>query len=463
MLLSKRSLTGFYIYCKAMKIKTTTYRTNSLSRKDVRLTIGLSIDDGKGTTFNTSAIVQLHPLAFFWGKSSAVSFSLLYLSAIVYAIDRSVERAIYSVDGWSRDFDVYINIPEYEFLQPLEKQINSMLSFLTGDYWNCHFVGTANIRYGRYNPSNYFDGITQVNLFSGGMDSLIGAIDYMTDNPNGKLFLASHYDSIMRGPLSDQEGLKKLFRYQYAGKYCAIPAVLIQPGLSMELFCRSRSLMFLSIALIVASYSGCKIVVPENGSVSLNYPLSPSRRASCSTRTTHPVFMKEYRELIIALGLNVEVENPYEKMTKGEMVQNCSDKNYLLRIVAESNSCGKRGMHQCMYDNHNASHCGHCMPCMYRKAAMIGERDDTTYGNRFITLYNKRGDKVAEDFFAMLDFLKKDLTREDIRRELRIAGMRSFSDLDDYVDLVVRTRAELSAMIRDDNNATILRYLGWVG
>ena len=29
------------------------------------------------------------------------------------------------------------------------------------------------------------------------------------------------------------------------------------------------------------------------------------------------------------------------------------------------------------------------------------------------------------------------------------------------VDLVVRTRAELGAMIREDNNATILRYLGW--
>lgn len=461
MLLSRLSLKEFFIFCKAMKIKTTTYTTNTLHSKDVRLTIGLSIDDGKGCISNTSAIIQLHPLAFFWGKSPAISFSLLYLSAIVYAIDRSVERLVYSVDGWSRVFDVDINIPDFETMQPLEKQINRMLSFLTGDYWNCHFVGAANVRYCRYNPSNYYDDITQVNLFSGGLDSLIGAIDYMTDNPNGKLFLASHYDSIMRGPLSDQDGLKKLFDYQYRGKFCAIPAVLIQPGLSKELSCRSRSLMFLSIALIVASYSACKIVVPENGSVSLNYPLSPSRRASCSTRTTHPVFMKGYRELINALGLDVEVDNPYEKMTKGEMVQNCSDKSYLLHVVAESNSCGKRGMRQFMYDNHHASHCGHCMPCMYRKAAMIGEHDNTSYGNKFITLFNRRGDTVAEDFFAMLDFLKKDLSREQIKRELRIAGMSHFSDLDDYVDLVVRTRTELSTMIRVDNNATILRYLGW--
>ena len=42
-----------------------------------------------------------------------------------------------------------------------------------------------------------------------------------------------------------------------------------------------------------------------------------------------------------------------------------------------------------------------------------------------------------------------------------LAGMAGFDDLDEYVDLVVRTRAELGAMIREDNNATILRYLGW--
>ena len=92
---------------------------------------------------------------------------------------------------------------------------------------------------------------------------------------------------------------------------------------------------------------------------------------------------------------------------------------------------------------------------------MIGEVDGTSYGNRFITLYNMKGAKVAEDFFAMLEFLKKGLTREQIKRELTIGGMGGFDDLDDYVDLVVRTRTELSAMIIEDNDPTILRYMNW--
>ena len=447
-----------------MKIKVGTYRTKRYNKRDTRLTLPISIEDAKGSVMNAYAEVQMNPIAYFWGKSPSVAFSLLYLSAIVYAIDRSVDRHIHSVDGWSREFDVELKLPEFEVFQPLEKSINDMLSFLTGDYWDCHFTGTAQVRYGRYNTTDYFDGITQVNLFSGGMDSLIGAIDYMTDNPNGKLFLASHYDSnISARP--EQDRLKDLFAKKFAKRFCSMPAVKVAPGLSLENSCRSRSLMFISIALIVASYSNCDIIVPENGSVSLNYPLSASRRSSCSTRTTHPVFLKQLSRIIATLGFTSKIENPYVKLTKGEMVQHCSDKDYLLQVVAESNSCGKKSKKQFFNDNRAATHCGHCMPCMYRRAAMIGEDDPTTYGNKLITLYNLKfcniNNSLPNDFFAMLEFLKESMTREEIKKELRIAGMAGFDDLDDYVDLVVRTRAELSAMIRDDNNATILRYLGW--
>ena len=445
-----------------MKIRTTTYSINRKSKYDTRLTIGMEVLIPKGEKIDTSATVQLNPIGYFIGKVPDAAFAMLYLSAIVYAIDRSVSRGRFSVDGWSREFDVEISIPCVNLFKQIESKINSMLSYLTGDYWECHFVGDATMNPMRFGKIDAFEGITQVNLFSGGMDSLIGAIDYMTDFPGGKLFLASHYDSKMPGPQTDQKGLKGILRTKYPNKFSCMPAVLITPGQSFELSSRSRSLMFLSIALVVASYANCKVVVPENGSVSLNYPLSPSRRASCSTRTTHPVFLKQFRVVVGELGLTCEIDNPYEKMTKGEMVRGCSDKDYLLSIVDSSNSCGKRSKHQYMYDNHNATHCGHCMPCMYRKASMVGETDKTTYGNTFATLFKRKGSKLSEDFFAMLDFLKKSLTREDIKRELMIAGMGRFDDLDDYVDLVIRTRAELESMIRVENVVSVNKYMGWI-
>ncbi len=85
-------MTEYSIYCQAMKIKVGTYRTIRNSKKDTRLIIPIRIEDTKGNVMNTSAVVQMTPIAYFWGKSPSVTFSLLYLSAIVYAIDRSIDR-----------------------------------------------------------------------------------------------------------------------------------------------------------------------------------------------------------------------------------------------------------------------------------------------------------------------------------------------------------------------------------
>ncbi|MCD8289830.1 MAG: 7-cyano-7-deazaguanine synthase [Prevotella sp.] len=446
-----------------MKIKTTGYIVQKFGRHDYRLSIGLSIETAKAGIIKTAAIVQLCPIAYFHGKVDEQAYGLLFLSAIVYAIDRSVDRHVHSIDGWSREFDVDIMVPANTKFQGISDDINRMLSFLTGDYWTCQFIGEARINYPRYKTTTYYDDITQVNLFSGGMDSLIGAVDYLANNPNGHLYLSSHYDQFMRGPQSDQVKVKHALinRFDTALK-SERTAVMISPKESIEMSCRSRSLMFLSLATIVASYASCDVVVPENGSVSINYPLSPSRRAACSTRTTHPIFIKAFQNVLQKLGLNVRVYNPYEFMTKGEMVRNCADKDFLLKVIPLSNSCGKRHMHQQMYDNRNATHCAHCMPCMYRKAALIGEVDPTSYGNRLETIFKKRKYSVSNDFFAMLEFLKLNLSKEDIKKELYIAGMSGFPNIEQYVDLVKRTRKELEDMLHAEGSQLINQYMGWI-
>ena len=219
-------------------------------------------------------------------------------------------------------------------------------------------------------------------------------------------------------------------------------------------------MIFIAIALQIAEYNKSKIIIPENGSVSLNYPLSPSRRSSCSTRTTHPVVMHQVKELFKIFGLSAEMENPYEFMTKGEMVRKCKDQSYLLSILSDSNSCGKRTRRQFFYDNRHATHCGHCMPCMYRKASLIGFDDTTSYGNELDSLFRHRQLQLTDDFFAMLNFLKTDLTKEEIKRELRIAKVNELSDFEQYVKLVIRTRSELKALIASKGSNELKRYIG---
>ena len=205
--------------------------------------------------------------------------------------------------------------------------------------------------------------------------------------------------------------------------------------------------MFFAIAAIVAEALGTDIVNPENGSVSLNYPLSDSRRSACSTRTTHPIMVNQFNNLLLCLGVKTRAHNPYEFQTKGEMVHGCKDLSTLIKIVPQSNSCGKRSQHQFMLDNHFASHCGRCMPCMYRRASLLGYEDHTTYGIEPLTLYHNRKGKLSNDFFAMLNFLRKDLNKKDIAEELKIIGFGNFPNLEQYVELVVRTREELKAFL----------------
>ena len=102
------------------------------------------------------------------------------------------------------------------------------------------------------------------------------------------------------------------------------------------------------------------------------------------------------------------------------------------------------------------------MPCMYRKAALIGFTDATTYGDTLAQLFQDRGAR-SDDFFAMLNFLRANLTDEDIRKELRIAGLGRLDTFEQYVRLVKATRKELKAMILAQENCDeVKRYVGLI-
>lgn len=115
-----------------------------------------------------------------------------------------------------------------------------------------------------------------------------------------------------------------------------------------------------------------------------------------------------------------------------------------------------------MPDNPRASHCGRCMPCMYRKASLIHHKDPSTYGIKMQTLFTQTK-KISNDFYAMLNFLKKDLSTIDIANELLVMGIKkSNPHFDDYICLVERTREELKDLLRKEANASIKRYVGLI-
>ena len=94
----KRNLIVYYISCREMKIKVAKYSIDRRTKKDIRLNIGISIDVSAGKKLDTSATIQLNPIAYLAGKEPNLSFDMLYLSAVVYAIDRAVDRGLYYID-----------------------------------------------------------------------------------------------------------------------------------------------------------------------------------------------------------------------------------------------------------------------------------------------------------------------------------------------------------------------------
>lgn len=421
------------------------------------VTIKLTRSNG-GTS---DVIIDFENLLPFASLVSQEVLDFFFLSATVYGIDRFILRRPNSVDGWSRELRVNFPAIKLQKWKAARSEVDALLSFLTGDYWEVDFYKSDFTL-----PSFQLDfqsdkQFSQVNLFSGGLDSLIGAIDYLQSNPKKNVLFVSHYDSQMHGPKSDQQDLIKKIDDNYSNQFHHIPSIRVSlenSTLLKETTFRSRSILFIGIALVAAKAKDIPIIVPENGTVSLNFPLSPSRRSACSTRTTHPTMMSLTRVLWDKLMIKTSLNNPYEFFTKGEMVANCKNKKLLQEVVKNSNSCGKRGHRSHWTDNREATHCGVCMPCVYRQASLQKIKDDTSYGTNLksLSLTTQKG----QDIGACLQYLNTPLSKKEAKQELLINGLKDFSRIDKYADLVLRTRKELKDWIAIHGTSEIKRRAG---
>lgn len=422
-------------------------------RAEISATMRLGMAEQKGTI--KADFTNLTPWA---NLASEESLDLMILSFFAYGIDRFVQRKPFSVDGWSREITVSLPVVKLAKWKTQKQAVEKLLSFLTGDYWAVNFYkNTMDVLPIVALDSQYKVQFCQVNLFSGGMDSLIGAIDQLESSKNPVLFI-SHYDQKMGGPRGDQEKLIPVLQKKYPNRFIHIPAVnvFLDDVRIRETTCRSRSIVFIGMANLFADVLKVNVCVPENGTVSVNYPLSPSRRCACSTRTTHPTFIDEVAELFNALAITTKIYNPYKFSTKGEMANNCKNLTFFKAILALSNSCGKRG-HRAHWDG-PGTHCGICMPCIYRRSALLNIADGTSYGNNInkLNFTSKKG----QDIGTMLDFLAELITDRDIKFELIANGLKDQDHLYDYIDLIKRTRNELTDWIRKTGNIAVRNKAG---
>ncbi len=343
---------------------------------ELDLLVGDRLGHGIGYALSDMEKLNLAP--------SEVGVDLMVLAAHVHAADTRLARGTESQDGWSREIRLVVPVSDPRLWRASAEIVKRALDFLTGDRWQIGFRARPKTQATLAKPRPKpllpvaFDAI---NLFSGGLDSLIGAID--TLEAGGAPLLVSHAGE---GAVSkSQEDCYEVLKTGYPDAafdrlriWMTFGGGLID-GVESESTTRGRSFLFFSLGVAAGIGLGKEFVlrVPENGLIALNVPLDRLRLGALSTRTTHPFYMARWNELLCALGIDGELVNPYWDRTKGEMVDECANRNVLNEAVGHSLSCSSPA--KARWKKQSQGHCGYCLPCLIRRASLAGS-DPTKYG-----------------------------------------------------------------------------------
>lgn len=331
------------------------------------------------------ALTSLKALGVF---PSEIGIDLLVVAAHVHAADTRISRAEQSQDSWTREIRLVVPVRDPARWGAATSTLTKALNFLTGDRWTIGFRARP-VRFAtiakQAPPSLLTPPFDSLSLFSGGLDSLIGAIDLL--HAGSTPLLVSHFGE---GATSDAQG--KLF----AGlkrEYAKLAFDRLRVGMTFadglvkdvgsENSTRGRSFLFFALGVFAGTGLGSGFVlrVPENGLIALNVPLDPLRLGSNSTRTTHPYYMARWNDLLAELGIDGRVENPYWDKTKGEMTVGCGNGPLLLKLAPDALSCSSPTKGR--WHSLGIEHCGYCLPCLIRRAALDSAwgagQDETTY------------------------------------------------------------------------------------
>jgi hypothetical protein len=396
----------------------------------------------------------------------------LYFTLIVYAIDKIISREE-SDDNWTRLFNVTIPVRNPDDWNAVSELLSDSISFLTGDRWAFRFT-EQNFRLGRppyrrqYRSNlNRVTRPQAVSLFSGGLDSLVGAINWLEENPKSSIFVVGHYDGDVSGTRSIQEALLNILNPLYPRRIEGIHLRAGQTPVGKDTNFRSRSLLFIGLGILCANQFNQELplLIPENGTISLNVALNPSRRGSLSTRTCHPYFLDGLRKILNSLNFRNPLINPLADKTKGEIVEKCLDQEVLNVTAPISFSCAKSVRNRNLCTNKNAKACGRCVPCIFRRAALNKidlDQDDYCFDicsvdENTLSDYSKEG---WNDLRAILSFLRRNYSNFEIGQKLIAGGKLEITKVSDYADLVARAMNEIRQLLEDKGNDYVKSMAG---
>lgn len=284
-----------------------------------------------------------------------------------------------TTESWERDFQFVIPVHDLDFWQKDEVQqlLTQILKFLSDDKYVFCFQKASTIQpqqlYFEFDEKKEdwpFYGVDRVLMFSGGLDSLAGALE--TAKNTGKLVLVSH-----RAVTTMNKRLRELvdkIRQTYnSAQVLHIPVwVNKDKNLGREPTQRTRSFLFSALGAVVAeSIKAGGVSFFENGVVSLNLPVADEVIRARASRTTHPYVLDLFSKLYsLITERKFIVDNPFLFKTKAEVITTISENNGD-HLISQTCSCA----HQ-WYKSKNQWHCGTCSQCIDRRIAIIATNQE---------------------------------------------------------------------------------------
>lgn len=365
---------------------------------------------------------------------------LLTVASAIFAVDLAFKRGERS--NFQRQIHLTIPVVNRPAFLNVADAFSTALWRVSNDAWTLDFVQ----REGTPETSRMWlrEGEGKVLLFSGGLDSMAAAVLY--GEAGERIHLASHVtaNQVIRNAQRTAFGyLNDRFPDQFSYRPFRVSCTdrtnqgfPFPKDSEREPTQRTRSVLFLALAALVARRNGVEdvVVIAENGQMAIHLPLTTARIGAFSTHTAHPEFVRMMGDLLSTLlDYPLKIENPFLYMTKAEVVARAVERHR--EVIEGTVSCWKAA--RVIGDK---KHCGYCVPCLSRRVAL------ETHG---LELPEYQNDVLREKMSDLdIDNEGKRSLVEMIEFATIFGGSRSQADLEEeYPDLLLGEEIDVKAAV----------------
>lgn len=333
--------------------------------------LATTADDGESNLELDSLVSRLGH------QVTAVAEDLIYIATYCVAADQLIDRGSKALDihrrKWRRRLMLVIPVSAPAFWdQPTVKRaLEQALHFATEDTWSFAFtqrppVRQLQLRINELDNRTMIGSPDSVVLFSGGTDSLCALVDAI-GNAGLRPVAVSHRaaNQIHKWQTDLLQGVRTAFPDWH------IPHMSFtmhrRGGGDSDPSQRTRPFLFANLGTAIAASLGIdRVVLADNGYISVNPQISKELAGALASRGTHPTLLRLLTQLNVAIfDRPIRIENPLALKTRAEALSLLSDLD-CGHLLALTHTCGNHRNRQ-----RHQPHCGHCSQCVDRRFATI--------------------------------------------------------------------------------------------